>query len=123
MNDSTDTCRACGEETLAGTSECPTCGHSTSRHNELRYYFGVIGTLLSLTIVLAPLGLPLVGLAYRHRQLAEGTVTEPPRTGFFTHVRRVINHQMNLEYSIEQPAEFTRSNAGSHYGVRSPPRL
>lgn len=123
MNQSLAPCRNCGEEILAGTYECPHCELSTAEHNRRRFYLGAAGTVLTLTIVLAPLGLPLLWLAHRHRRLAEVTVTEQPRTGLIAHLGRVLHRQLELDSSLEPRAEFTRGSSGGNREFRGPPRL
>lgn len=123
MNKTLAPCRNCGEEILAGTYECPHCELSTADHNRRRLYLGAAGIVLTLSIVLAPLGLPMLWLAHRHRQLAEVTVTERPRTRLIPHLRRVLHRQLDLDYSFQPRAEFTRGSSGGNREFRSPPRL
>lgn len=68
-------CLECDELVPADARTCPACGYDVTRHDRLRLYLGWLGTLLTLSVVLAPLGVPLLFDAYRHRRRAEGGVT------------------------------------------------
>lgn len=46
----------------------------TSRHNRNRFLWGIPGTLLTLSVVGAPVGLPMVWKAYEHRKAHERAV-------------------------------------------------
>lgn len=61
---------------------------SETRHDRLRLVFGIVGTALSLTLVLAPLGLPLVWLAYRHRLASRDAGPAAGPTGLNAVLRR-----------------------------------
>lgn len=123
MNDTLAPCRNCGDEILAGSYECPSCGHSTETHNRRRLYFGAAGTALTLTIVLAPLGLPLLWLAHRHRQLAEVTVTQQPQTRMIPYLGRVFRRQLELDFTFEPQGDFVRGSSDDDRELRGPPRL
>lgn len=68
-------CLECDELVPADARTCPACGYDVTHHDRLRLYLGGLGTLLTLSVVLAPLGVPLLFDAYRHRRRAEEGVT------------------------------------------------
>lgn len=105
-------CRACAEAVPTDAKTCPECGYDVSRHDRIRLVRGLLGTALTLTVVLAPIGIPLLWSAYRHRQLAEGTVTSPAPTAFRTHVGTVSRHQLRLSSAPVSPrGDFTRGGS------------
>lgn len=101
----------------------PDVSDETWRHNRMRFWFGAVGTILTLTIVLAPLGLPLLWAAHRHRAAAEwGSEASKP---LGKHLYAVLRYQFSLE-DIDGPVgEFTRGSGSSSDRSREglPPRL
>lgn len=122
MADSLAPCRNCGEEILAGTTECPHCDHDVHVHNRRRLWLGAIGTVLTLTVVLSPIGIPLLWRAHRHRQLAETTVTEQPSSTLGGQLRSVFKRQLGLDKPAMSQADFTRGSSDSRRFGR-PPKL
>ena len=68
-------CLHCGADVPETAAACPACDYDLAHHDRSRLLLGGLGMALSLTGVLAPLGLPVLWLARRHRMAAEGTVT------------------------------------------------
>lgn len=120
MTDALAPCRRCGEEVLPGASVCPGCGYDIDQHNRWRLYLGAVGTVLTLTVVLAPLGLPLLWWAHRHRRLAEGTVATGPARPLLGHLGAVIRHHLDLKEMPHPAGEFTRSPSSDRRFGRPP---
>lgn len=74
------TCRECDSQVTPTARVCPSCGYDVSSHELWKRVWGFPGTMLTLSIVFTPLGLPMLWKAYRHRLAAEGTVTAPRST-------------------------------------------
>lgn len=89
-------CLRCGEAVPNASTGCPRCGYDLDRHERRRRWLGALGTLSCLSVVLAPLGVPLLWLAYRHRLAAEGTVTRRPESAVGHHLRTAIGHHLGL---------------------------
>lgn len=123
MEDSYEPCRSCGEVIPAIAKSCPECAYDLARHNRRRFYLGALGTLLTLTIVLAPIGVPLLLSAARHRSLAEGTVTRHEPRSLADHIRAVIRHQLSLTPTFGSTGEFTRGGSDAASVADHPPRL
>lgn len=123
MVDSMSPCRSCGVEIPTASTECPACGYDSASHNRRRLYLGALGTGLTLTVVLAPIGIPILLAAARQREFAERGVTQQEQKSLWSHVQAVLRHHISLEPLIEPNHEFTRG--GSDDGVDSgrPPSL
>lgn len=61
---------------------------------------------LTLSLVLAPVGLPLLWRASRHRLAAEGTVTQRAEESLGEHLSSVLRGFLALERHREPVAEF-----------------
>lgn len=114
-------CRRCAKPAPAGTVACPACGYDVSQHNHWRLAFGAVGTFLTLSVVFAPIGLPLLWLSARHRRLASGTVTEASPADVTAHLRGVLRYHLAPTASIDPTGDFTRGGAGGRLG--RPPEL
>lgn len=120
MTDSLAPCRRCGEEVLPGALVCPGCGYDVDEHNQWRLYLGVAGTVLTLTVVLSPLGLALLWIANHHRRLAEGTVASRPPKPLPDHLMAVLGHHLTLKEAPHPSGEFTRSSSTERRFGRPP---
>jgi len=78
MHDSeaTAACRRCGGAVRPTATRCQHCGYDVRSHSKWRWVWGLPGTVLTVSIVGAPLGLPMLWKAYRHRKAAEGSVAD-----------------------------------------------
>lgn len=123
MDEMTAPCRVCGEDVLAATTVCRGCGYDVAHHNRRRLALGAIGTVLTLTIVFAPVGLPLLAASHRHRSLATGTATTPTETTFLAHLRGVLAHQLAVDRSDLPRGDFTRGGSAMGAPLSQPPEL
>lgn len=112
MPETLSPCRKCGMSVLPTSTTCPECGYEVTAHDRWRFIWGIPGIILTLTIVLAPLGLPMLWKAYEHRLAAEGTVTRKRSTGNILKGVLDIDHAAEEWPPWEAPGEFTRG--GSH---------
>lgn len=123
MDEPYEPCRSCGEVIPTTSRSCPVCSYDLARHNRLRLVLGGVGTVLTLTIVLAPIGIPLLLAAERHRRLAVGTATSDDAKPIGAHLRAVLHQQLSLTRTIERNGEFTRASGDSGRTFDQPPRL
>lgn len=123
MDEPYEPCRSCGEVIPTTSRTCPACGYDVAHHNRIRLVLGGVGTVLTLTIVLAPIGIPMLLAAGRHRRLAESTVTRDDAKPLGAHLRAVLRHQLSLTPTIERSGEFTRGREVSGWQIERPPRL
>lgn len=108
LDDPLAPCLDCGESVPAGLLTCPACGYDVARHNTSRASLGAVGTVLAMSGVLAPIGLPLLWAAARHRRRAAGTVTTPGAGSLRSHLVAVLRHHLAAEpRELVQP-DFTR---------------
>ena len=89
-------CRRCGEPGFAGRTSCPECGYDLAVHDRRRLVYGALGTAMALSGLFAPLGLPLLWRANRHRRLAGGDVTAADDTPLGEHLRGVLGEHLSL---------------------------
>lgn len=94
-------CRDCGEAVPADATTCPACGYAVADHDRARLALGAAGTALTLSLVLAPLGLPLLVAARRHRLAADGTVTAPASAAPLDHGWTVLRRWLSLDADRE----------------------
>ena len=113
-------CLACDAPVPPRTRVCPDCDYDVSRHDRRRRLLGVVGTALALSVVLAPLGIPLLWLAHRHRLAAEGTVSQRADVPVAEHLASVMRGFVSLERRPMSPAAFRRGG-GTRAPVRRPP--
>lgn len=99
------------------------CGHEIAEHNRLRLSLGFVGTILTLTVVLAPVGLPMLWLAYRHCRRAEGSVTPAAETLFRDHILAVMRQHLGLRASMEGGSNFNRGDTRGARELGQPPEL
>jgi hypothetical protein len=71
-------CRNCGHHVAATATVCRYCGFDadTRRNERVRFVWGVLGLLATLTVVGAPVGLLLLWKAARHHRAMTGSVVE-----------------------------------------------
>lgn len=89
-------CRRCGTAVPDDATACPACSYAVASHDRHRLALGATGTALTLSLLFAPIGLPLLWAAYRHRLAAAGTVTTPAGPAPFEHVGEVLRTQLSL---------------------------
>jgi hypothetical protein len=87
------------------------------RHDRRRRLFGVTGTALAITVVLAPVGMPLLWLAHRHRLAAEGTVARRADVELTGHLASVLRGFASVERRPMPPSDFYRGG-GNRAGAR-----
>lgn len=95
-------CRDCDAAVPAEATTCPDCGYAVADHDRRRLALGATGTALTLSLVLAPVGLPLLWFANRHRMAAAGTVTAPAGTPSIDHVGELLRRWLSLEPGRER---------------------
>lgn len=111
MPETLSPCRKCGMSVLPTATTCPECGYRVADHDRWRIIWGIPGMILTLTIVLAPLGLPMIWKAYQHRLAAEGTITAKRSTGNILKGVLDIDHEAEEWPPWEAPGEFTRGGS------------
>lgn len=105
-------CRDCHAAVPTDATVCPSCGYGVGRHDHLRFAFGLVGTVLTLSVVFAPIGLPMLWGAHRQRRYAEGSVTTPAQTTLADQLARVGRQLLGLPVGLEPTGEFTRGGSG-----------
>ena len=90
-------CRRCHEPVVTGASTCPHCGHSVEVHDRRRLAFGTLGSILTLSVVGAPIGIPLLWLAIRHRRRYDEGVAGEVSDPVHADMGRVLRQQLSLE--------------------------
>lgn len=115
-------CLACDAAVSPEETTCPVCGYDVDHHHRARLWLGGLGTALTLSIVLAPVGLALLWRAHHHRVAAAGTVTRREAPAVAEHLARVLRHHVGLARPIESPDEFRRVGLGSGVDALEPPR-
>lgn len=111
MNNGLASCQDCDTEVPATARTCPSCGYDVTDHDRWRFLWGVPGTLLTLSLVLAPIGLPMIMKARQHRLAAEGTVTAP-RSSSWRHAVGLGRDQPQRPWPPWMAAgEFTRGGS------------
>lgn len=106
-------CLDCAAAVPRDAQRCPACEYDLRYHDRRRRWFGGLGTLLTLTVALAPLGLPLLYLALGHRRAAEGTVTRRSDAPLGADLRTVVGGFL----SLDRPAtDGGRSGVGRRRG-------
>lgn len=111
-------CLACEAPVPRRTHACPTCGYDVERHDRRRRWFGALGTVLTVSGVLAPLGLPLVWAAHRHRLAAEGTVSRRAAVPLGDHLASVLRCFCSFD---RQPTGSRRFRRGGSRPVGESP--
>lgn len=114
-------CRRCAGVVFASAKHCSHCGFDVTDHNRQRLVYGAAGMLLTLTVALAPLGLPLLWYAHYHRVQAERGVVESEPDGVPRFLRRLAARQLSLGDGRGRLADFTRGGADPRQ--RFPPEL
>lgn len=115
-------CLECGAAVPEAASTCPACGYDVASHDRPRLLLGSLGMALSLTLVLAPVGLPLVWRAHRHRLAADGTVTERVAPAVREQLARVLRSHLGLSRAPAATGEFLRGGSPDAPTVLHGPR-
>lgn len=89
-------CRHCGTAVPDDATACPACTYAVASHDRHRLALGATGTALTLSLLFAPIGLPLLWAAYRHQLAAAGSVTTPAGPSPFEHVVEDLRTQLSL---------------------------
>lgn len=98
-------CLDCGADVPVEATTCPNCGYDVTTHDRPRLLLGGLGTALSASLVLAPVGLPLLWLARRQRLAAEGSVTRRAASTPADDLVRVIRRHLRLTPRAGRPSE------------------
>lgn len=65
-------CNECKSEIPSDATTCPACGYSPASQGEIGRKLGfMVGCVLTMTLVLAPIGLPLMWILYRQDKMAQ----------------------------------------------------
>lgn len=123
MDNEHPVCIECQESVPVTAQTCPYCGYDVGRHNRRRLYFGFVGTLLTLTVVLSPLGLPLLWVAHRDRKRTQGAAIGVESETLRAHLSAVLRHHLGLEPPVEPPVDFTRGDSSARPELSRPPKL
>lgn len=87
-------CLECRAMVPATATTCPDCGYAVDSHDRWRLLLGASGMVLSLSVVFAPVGLPLLWRAHRHQLAAAGSVTRRGDPGLREHLVGVLRHSL-----------------------------
>lgn len=104
-------CRDCHADVPAASPTCPSCGYDVSRHEPWRVILGLAGTILTVSLVFAPVGLPALWRAHRHHLAAAGTVTEPRTVSLRDRLTAVLSTHAGLGHAVGSRLELTRGRA------------
>lgn len=105
-------CLACDAAVPATATACPDCSYDVACHERWRLLLGAAGMAMSLSLVLAPVGLPLLWRARHHQLAARGTVSRRDDSALGDHLRRVLRHHLGLTPSSEVRGDFFRGASG-----------
>ena len=115
-------CRACGEDVPADATTCPACDYAVATHDRVRLTLGALGTALTLTVVFAPVGVPLLWAAYRHHLAADGSVTAPATPDLGPHLVAALRGHLSVEPVRDRYDDFYRGGAPRDAGDRPHPQ-
>lgn len=101
-------CRDCRAIVPAAATTCPSCGYEVARHERWRLLLGTVGTLLTVSLAFAPVGLPALWRAHRHQLAAAGTVTEPRRVSIRDRLTTVLSKHVGLGHASPPRREAGR---------------
>lgn len=90
-------CRHCGR-LVPATRVCRACGYDADpeRNRRARFVWGLVGALLTLTVVGAPVGLPcLLKARGHHRAMTGRVVAEESRASAAVAAGRAIGRRLN----------------------------
>lgn len=90
-------CLACATTVPRGLQTCPACGYAVGRHDRRRCWLGVVGSALTLSGVLAPIGLPLLWRARQHHLAATGSVTHRAQPALRSQLRDALHDFLALD--------------------------
>lgn len=117
MDSERASCLDCGAAVPAAATTCPECGYDVQRHERARLWLGAAGMVLTLSLVLAPIGLPLLWRAHHHRAAAAGTVGRRADPGVREHLEGVMRRHLGYRYlgTRDSGGELVRSpSAAGH---------
>lgn len=97
-------CLACDAEVPVEATLCSECGYDVTEHDRSRLVLGGLGMALSLTGVLAVVGVPLLVRAHLHGVAARGSITRREAADLPGHLARVLRRQLEFD-----PAFMERS--------------
>ena len=65
-------CSKCREPLPESSSRCGNCGYAPAKeYNRKKWLYGVVGFVLTVSVIGVPIGLPLLWFGYRNRKKAE----------------------------------------------------
>lgn len=99
-------CLECRAMVRATATTCPECGYTVDRHDRWRLLLGATGMVLSLTVVFAPVGVPLLWRAHRHRLAAAGSVSHRGEAGLREQLGAVLRQSLGQSgpHGVDDPA-------------------
>ncbi len=109
-------CRDCRAPVPAESTTCPSCGYDVDRHERWRLLLGLAGTLLTVSLAFAPVGLPVLWRAHRHQLAAAGTVTEPRTVSLRDRLSTVLSEHVGLGPAGPSRPAARRSRAAAETG-------
>jgi len=101
-------CLACRAAVPAAATTCPECGYDVASHHPWRLALGTVGMALTLSLVLAPVGIPLLWRARSHHRAAAGTVTRRDDVAVTAHLATVLRQQL----AWSRPADPLAADGG-----------
>lgn len=104
-------CLECDAPVPRRSRVCPACDYDVDRHDRRRLWLGAVGTAMTLSIVLAPIGLPVLWAAHRHRLAAAGSVGQRAEVPIGEHLRSVIWGFLTIERRSTPAADLRRAEA------------
>lgn len=114
-------CPDCGEALPANGSSCASCDFDPAAHNRRRLWLGAAGMVLTLSVVFAPIGLPLLWAANRHLRLARGGGRQT--RSILGHLLAVGKRQSALDGPRFHREEFTRGGTTATSWLGRPPEI
>lgn len=106
-------CLVCGAAAPVDATTCPNCRYDVGHHDRQRLLLGGLGMVMSLSVVLAPVGLPLLWQAHRKRLAADGSVTQRQTPDPAADVVRVLRGHLGLAGRGEAVGEPRRGAGGA----------
>jgi predicted nucleic acid-binding Zn ribbon protein len=106
-------CLDCGAAVPVEATTCPNCAYDVGHHNRQRFLLGGLGMVMSLSVVLAPVGLPLLWQAHRKRLAVDGSVTRRQTPDPAADLVRVLRGHLSLDGWEEAAGERRRGAGGA----------
>lgn len=106
-------CLDCGASVPVEATTCPNCDYDVGDHDRQRLLLGGLGMALSLSVVLAPVGLPLLWRARQERLAADGSVTRRRRPDPVVELVRVLRGHLGLDRADAVARERHRGAGGA----------